>query len=318
MIITRAPYRVSFMGGGTDFFAWYREHKGAVLSVTIDKYCYILARWLPPFFEHKHRIVWSHIELPQRVDEIQHPAVREALRYLGIEQGIEIHHGGDLPARTGMGTSSSFTVALLHALTLLKGKIYYKDVLAKVAYEIEQKYQTIGFQDQIAVSFGGLNRIDFESDSEFIVKPLRSDKLEQSVMLFLTGFQRDASRIEKEKLARIKDNGKGLERLYKLVQFGEVSINDMRSFGELVSEGWQIKRSMAPGTSTEYIDYLYEKGMRAGAYGGKLLGAGGGGVLCFIVPPERQDEVKTALQSLIYIPAKFSYQGSELIINNGA
>ena len=320
MIISRAPYRVSFLGGGTDFPAWYRENPGAVLSVTIDKYCYISARWLPPYFEHKHRIVWSKIELPMKITEIEHPKVRETLKYFGITDGIEIHHSADLPARAGMGTSSSFTVALIQALSALRDDKIKNLTMVPTAIYIDQDCCKAGggSQDQTAAGYGGLNRIDF-SPSDIEVKPIRSDNLGSHIMLFFTGFQRNACDIEKAKIDRIAEQKAGFNRLYEMVGEGEACLNagDMIGFGKLVSEGWQIKRGMAPNTSTDYIDFLYDKGMKAGALGGKLLGAGGGGFLCFIVEPDRQVEVKEALKDLLNVPVKFSYKGSEVIVNNG-
>ena len=321
MIISRAPYRISFLGGGTDFPAWYREHPGAVLSATIDKYCYISARILPPYFEHKNRVVWSQVELTQKIDEIRHPIVREALRYLCIDKGLEIHHFGDLPARTGMGTSSSFAVALLHALFVLRGIKIKRLTLARNAIYIEQDRckECVGSQDQMAAAYGGLNRIDF-SALGIDVKPIIAQNLESHILLFFTGFQRNASEIEQAKINHIADQATGFNRLYEMVGEGErcLASGDMVGFGRLVSEGWEIKRSMAPNTSTDYIDFLYDKGMKAGALGGKLLGAGGGGFLCFIVEPPRQTVVKEALKDLLNVPVKISYGGSEILVRNGS
>lgn len=321
MIITRAPYRISFLGGGTDFPVWYNEHKGAVLSTTINKYCYISARWLPPFFEHKHRIVYSEIELPNAIENIGHPSVRETCKLLKIDRGIEIHHFGDLPSKTGMGTSSSFTVALLHALSSLKGIDIDKRQLASIAIHIEQNLikECVGSQDQTASAYGGLNRIDF-SKEDIIVKPLKHNKeLEKRLMLFFTGFQRNAVDIEKEKLKNIPDKSSHFKGLYGLVNMGEESLSkgDLAEFGRLLDIGWGLKKNMANNTSTDYIDFLYQKGLDAGAVGGKLLGAGGGGFLLFYVEPDAQKSVKQALKDLLQVPFKFENKGSEVIFNNG-
>lgn len=324
MIIARAPYRVSFLGGGTDFPIWYNEHKGAVISTTIDKYCYISVRWLPPFFEHKHRIVYSRTELSNTVEEIGHPIVRETLKYLGITRGIEIHHDGDLPAGTGMGTSSSFTVALLHALSTLIGKAITKQWLAEEAIHIEQDLceECVGSQDQTATAYGGTNRIDFSS-SRILVNPVNPDRakeLESKLMLFFTGFQRNAVDIEKEKLSHIVDKSSHFKGLYELVDMGEETLNssgDLAEFGRLLDVGWQLKKNMADKTSTDYIDFLYQKGLDAGAIGGKLLGAGGGGFLLLYVEPSKQKDVRQAMRSLLQVPFKFENRGSEIIVNNG-
>jgi len=321
MIIVRAPYRISFLGGGTDFPVWYNEHRGAVLSTTINKYCYIFARWLPPFFEHKHRIVYSAIELPMAVENISHPSVRETCKLLEIDRGIEVHHAGDLPSRTGMGTSSSFTVALLHALSTLKRVNIDKKQLANIAIHIEQNLikECVGSQDQTAAAYGGLNRVDFSKD-EIVVKPIKHNaELENKLMLFFTGFQRDAVDIEKEKLKNIPDKSSHFKGLYDLVNMGEDSLNngDLAEFGRLLDVSWGIKKSMASKTSTDYIDFLYQKGLDAGAVGGKLLGAGGGGFLLFYVEPNKQNSVKQAMRSLLQVPFKFENKGSEVIFDNG-
>jgi len=299
---------------------WYNEHGGAVLSTTINKYCYIFARWLPPFFEHKHRIVYSAIELPNAIENIGHPSVRETCKLLGIDRGVEIHHAGDLPSKTGMGTSSSFTVALLHALSALKGVDIDKRQLANIAIHIEQNLikECVGSQDQTASAYGGLNRIDFSSE-DIIVKPIKCKELEKRLMLFFTGFQRNAVDIEKAKLKNIPDKILQFDALYKLVDRGEAILNSsagLEEFGRLLDTGWEIKRSMADNTSTDYIDFLYQKGLDAGAVGGKLLGAGGGGFLLFYVEPDKQESVKQAMRSLLQVPFQFENKGSEIIFNN--
>lgn len=323
MIIARAPYRISFLGGGTDFPEWYKENGGAVISTTINKYCYILARWLPPFFEHKHRIVYSAIELPMAVENIGHPAVRETCKYLNIKRGIEIHHAGDLPSKTGMGTSSSFTVALLKALLALQKAKINKRMLAEAAIFIEQGMakEYVGSQDQTAVAYGGFNRIDFNSKG-IKVKSMEhgiSPALEVRLMLFFTGFQRNASDIERGKIERVHKDHSFYEELYRLVGDGVEALNrwNFKEFGRLLDYGWGLKKKLSEAVSTDYIDYLYDKGIKAGAEGGKLLGAGGGGFLLFIVEPDAQNSVRKAMGNLLQVPFKFENKGSEIIFNNG-
>ncbi len=320
MIIARAPYRISFFGGGTDFPIWYNDHPGAVLATSIDKYCYIIVRKLPPFFEHKHRIVWSQIELPSEIVDIKHPAVRETLKYLNITDGVEIHHAGDLPAMTGMGTSSSFTVALLKALQTLKGNITTKKDLVKQAIHIEQDLvkETVGSQDQTTAAYGGFNRIDFTKEG-ISVTPVNPGKLQDYLMLFFTGFQRQAQKIEQAKLANITTLSDKFNTLYQMVGQGVTLLGegDYLSFGGLLNDAWNVKRSMAPQTSTDYIDFLYDRALKAGAIGGKLLGAGGGGFLLIVAEPDRQPQVRLALKSLLQVPFKFENEGCSIIFKNG-
>ncbi|MBA7609663.1 D-glycero-alpha-D-manno-heptose 7-phosphate kinase [subsurface metagenome] len=335
MIICRTPYRLSFFGGATDYPAWYNENPGAVLATSIDKYCYLLCRWLPPFFEHKHRLVWSQIEKPQEVSEIRHPSIRETLKYMGISQGIEIQHAGDLPARTGMGTSSSFTVGLLHALYALKGIKPDKMQLALEAIHIEQDMigENVGSQDQVMSAFGGFNRIQFDNNgitiahvmqpdittSPPIRKPVRSKRLKElegCLMLFFTGFSRIASKIAAEQIERVKDNTPILKSLYEMVGEGEkilTSNSDLSQFGKLLDEGWKLKRRLSDKVSTDYIDFLYNAALDAGAIGGKVCGAGGGGFLLLFVPPELQEAVRKRLKSLLEVPFQFETSGSTVI-----
>lgn len=319
MIIVRSPYRVSFLGGGTDFPVWYNEHGGAVISTTINKYSYVSLRWLPPYFEHKYRVVYSRTELAANPDEIAHPIVREALKYVGINEGVEIHHDGDIPARSGMGTSSAFTVALLYALYTLKGEWVSKQRLAEESINIEQNLcnQCVGSQDQTASAFGGLNKIVF-SKNGIKVEPLECEGLEKNLLLFFTGFQRNATDIEKEKLKNIDTKQSDFSELIKLTMEGEkvLANGQLNDFGRLLHEGWLIKRGMANNTSSDYIDFLYQKGLEAGALGGKLLGAGGGGFLLFFVEPDKQDEVRKSV-NLLEVPIKFDTDGAKIIFNNG-
>jgi D-glycero-alpha-D-manno-heptose-7-phosphate kinase len=323
MVISRTPYRISFFGGGTDYPAWYRQHGGTVLATTIDKYCYLTCRYLPPFFRHRIRLVYSQIENCQTVDEITHPAVREVLRYLEIGRGVEIHHDGDLPARSGMGSSSSFTVGLLHALYALKGQMPNKQQLAKESIHVEQTLlkETVGCQDQVLASHGGFSHIDFPANGEIRVRPVtvgpaRLAELNSHLMLFFTGIERTASQVAEMYANNTDGNQRELRTMQSLVEKGISILNsavDITAFGELLREAWETKRSISPNISTGHVDDLYRRAMGAGAVGGKLLGAGGGGFLLLFVPPSRQQEVREQLGELIYVPFNFEFSGSQII-----
>lgn len=326
MIISRTPFRISFFGGGTDYPAWYRENGGAVLATTIDKYCYISCRYLPPFFEHKHHIVYSQAELVQNIDEIRHPSARETLRFMGISEGVEVHHDGDLPARTGMGSSSSFTVGLLHAFYALKGVMPSKMQLAKDAIHIEQDLikENVGSQDQTIASFGGLNHIEFNGEHNIevrpiIIKPQKLELLQNHLMLFFTGFSRTASQIAEEQIKKTPHKKQELTEMYHMVDEA-VNIlngdNNLLEFGKLLHETWQLKRNLTNKISPPHIDYFYETAIRAGAEGGKLLGAGGGGFILFFVRPELQPKVKESLHGLLHVPFRFENLGSQIIFYN--
>lgn len=323
MIFTRTPFRISFFGGGTDYPVWYKENSGAVLATTINKYCYITCRYLPPFFEHKHRIVYSQSELVRDIDEIRHPSVRETLRFMKITDGVEIHHDGDLPARTGLGSSSSFTVGLLHALYALKGIMPTKMQLAKEAIHIEQNMikENVGSQDQVSAAFGGLNRIDFNGENNIRVRPVtvktqRLYLLQNHLMLFFTGFSRTASQIAGEQIKETPNRKLELTEMHRMVDEA-VNIlngeNDILEFGRLLHESWQLKRSLTDKISTPYVDYLYEAATREGATGGKLLGAGGAGFILFFVKPEFQSKLKETLRGLLHVPFRFENLGSQII-----
>ena len=323
MVISRTPFRISFFGGGTDYPIWYRENGGAVLATTIDKYCYLTCRYLPPFFEHKSRIVYSKTELVKDIDEIQHPSVRETLRFLNIREGVEIHHDGDLPARTGLGSSSSFTVGLLHALYALKGVMPSKRQLAFEAIHIEQEMikENVGSQDQTLAAFGGFNRVDFSGEHNLRIRPIslsydRLEQLQNHLMLFFTGFSRTASEIAGEQIKKTPRRKEELSAMYQLV---DEAINilsgnhDIAEFGKLLHETWQLKRSLTDKISTSQIDDIYAAALSAGAIGGKLLGAGGGGFILFFVKPELQPKVKAKLNHLLYVPFRFENSGSQII-----
>jgi D-glycero-alpha-D-manno-heptose-7-phosphate kinase len=323
VIISRTPYRISFFGGGTDYPAWYRKHGGTVLAATIDKYCYLTCRYLPPFFEHRMRVVYSRIESCQTLDEITHPAVREVLRYLEIGRGIEIHHDGDLPARSGMGSSSAFTVGLLHGLYALKGQMPSKRQLAAESIHLEQGIlqETVGSQDQVLAAYGGFNHITFLSNGEFGVRPIilppaRLRMLNAHLMLFYTGIKRTASTIAESFVNGLEERKRQLRIMKDLVEEAMSILNsdqDITAFGELLHEAWQAKRSLSSTISNSHVDTLHDRAIAAGAIGGKLTGAGGGGFLLLFVPPSRQPEVMEALKDLIHVPFKFEFSGSQII-----
>jgi D-glycero-alpha-D-manno-heptose-7-phosphate kinase len=323
MIISRTPFRISFFGGGTDYPAWYRQHGGAVLAATIDKYCYLTCRHLPPFFEHRFRVVYSKIETVQTVDEITHSAAREILNFLAVDRGVEIHHDGDLPARSGMGSSSSFTVGLLHALHALAGRMVGKHQLATEGIHVEQDLlkETVGSQDQVMAAYGGLNHVRFLPSGEITVHPVimppeRMITLSDHVMLFYTGIKRTASDVASTYVNEIESRRRHLRVLTNLVDEGLSILSgngDIATFGELLHEAWQAKRSLSEVVSNSQVDAMYDDARAAGALGGKLLGAGGGGFLMLFVPPDRQENVRQKLQGLIHVPCNFEFSGSQII-----
>lgn len=323
MIVSRAPYRISFFGGGTDYPAWFAQNGGAVLATTIDKYCYITLRHLPPFFDYRSRVVWSKIEMVKDASDIEHPVVRAGLNYVGIDRGVEVHHVGDLPARSGIGSSSSFTVALLAALHALDGRMMSKRLLAEQAIHLEQDIlaENVGVQDQIEVAFGGLNLIEIGKNGTFNVQPLvmprqRLNGLEQRLMLFFTGISRMASQVAAATITAIRDRGKELTAMRELVDAARdtlVSGAPLSEFGALLHESWQLKRSLAKEIAPSFVDDIYARARAAGAVGGKLLGAGGGGFMVFYVEPERQAAVGAALGDLLQIPFRFEYQGAQIL-----
>jgi D-glycero-alpha-D-manno-heptose-7-phosphate kinase len=323
MIISRTPFRISFFGGGTDYPAWYRTHGGSVLATTINKYCYISCRYLPPFFEHRIRVVYSKIESCQDTSEISHPAVREILQHLRIDRGVEIHHDGDLPARSGMGSSSSFTVGLLHALYALKGQMPSARQLATESIYVEQELlkEAVGCQDQVLAAHGGFNHIAFQQNGDISVQPMtlssdRINELNTYLMLFFTGVSRTASEIAKSYIQDLESKERAMRTLGDMVQDG-ISIlsqgEDLEQFGRLLHEGWLLKRSLSAKISNDCIEQLYEEARSAGAVGGKLLGAGGGGFMLLIVRPQDQQRVRDRLRDLIYVPFRFESSGSRII-----
>ena len=323
MIICRTPFRISFFGGGTDYPEWYRAHGGAVLAATIDKYCYLTCRYLPPFFQHRLRIVYRQIETCAAIDEISHPVVREALRFLRIDRGIELHHDGDLPARSGMGSSSAFTVGLLHALHALRGEMPAKGQLAREAIHLEQEVlqETVGSQDQVITAYGGFRHIKFPSDGEIEINPVilpagRIAELKAHLLLVYTGITRTAADVARSFVVAIDSRRRQLRIMKELVDECLdllASGRDIGAFGELLHEAWQAKRSLSGAVSNPEVDALYEEARAAGAISGKLTGAGGGGFLLLFVPPEKQPAVLEALDGRIHVPFAFESAGSQII-----
>ena len=325
MVITSTPLRISFFGGGTDYPVWYREHGGAVLSTTINKCCYITCRRLPPFFEYHSRISYSKVENVIRNDAIEHPSVRGCLQFLGIQEGLEIHHIADLPARTGLGTSSAFTVGLLLGLYALQDRMRDRHALASDAIQVEQDVlgETVGAQDQVSAAYGGFNRISFGTDGSIEVKGILAEagklaELNQHLVLYFTGFTRTASEIAQEQVRMTPRRTHELRAMLQLVDEAEAIIgsrsDSLDDFGRLLHEGWQIKRSLTHKISTGEIDEIYEAGLSAGALGGKLLGAGGGGFMLFFIPPARQALLRERLKKLLCVPFSFSKRGSQVVV----
>ena len=325
MIISRTPFRISFVGGGTDYPQWFQQHGGAVIAATINHYCYISCRFLPPFFDHKYRIAYSLIENVKSIDEIQHPSVKAVLNYFNCQEGLEIHHDADLPARSGLGSSSSFTVGLINALKALRGQYIDVEELARLAIYIEQQVikEAVGSQDQILAAYGGFNRVDFFQNSTFKVTPIilpneRLKYFQQHLMLFFTGFSRLAPEIAKSKIENFEKKHQELMIMRQMVDEALLILQnidiDLLQFGKLLDEAWQYKRGLSDKVTTPEIDLIYEQALKAGAIGGKILGAGGGGFLLLFVEPEKQMLVREALKSLVYVPFHFEGQGSRVVL----
>lgn len=323
MIISRTPFRVSFFGGGTDYPDWYREHGGCVINAAINKYSYITCKYLPPFFDYKYRLRYFEREEKKSISEISHPSIRECLSFMNIEEGLDIVHHADLPARSGLGSSSTFTVGLLHALYALKGRMVTKRDLALSAIHIEQDKikEVVGSQDQTSAAFGGLNLIQFGGTNEIEVKPIfmssdRFQEFQKHFMLFFTGYSRTASEIASTLVNGIADRYTELMEMVDLVNEANNLLAKnapSREFGLLLNKQWKLKKKTLPAITNQHIDNIYEVGMRAGAYGGKLLGAGGGGFMLFFVEPELQKQLKSALDNRLYVPCRIDTLGSQVI-----
>jgi D-glycero-alpha-D-manno-heptose-7-phosphate kinase len=325
MIISRTPFRISLFGGGTDYAPWVARYGGAVLGMAIDKYCYISLRKLPPFFDYKHRIVYSTVESVKEIADIRHPAVRGVFQDFGVTTGLELHHDGDLPARSGLGSSSSFTVGLISALAAMQGRMVHKRQLASEAIRIEQQVlaENVGCQDQIWAAYGGLNRIDFKTDGSFgvlpmIIPPHRRRQLVDSMMLVFTGLSRIASEIAKDQIDNLDKKEAQLVAMRRMVDIGESILCDEREpierLGDLLHEAWMLKRTLSSKVTTPETDAIYEAARAAGASGGKLMGAGGGGFMIFIVKPSLKDKVREALRNLVHVKFDIDNQGSKIMV----
>lgn len=322
MIISQTPFRMSFFGGGTDMEEYFKEYGGAVLSTSFDKYCYVNVRHLPRFFDYSTEVSYSKTERVTSVDDLQHPAIRNAMKMLDMHE-IRLTYEADLPARSGLGTSSSFAVGMLNAFYALKGKYADKKKLADEAIYLERVLcnEAGGWQDQIAASYGGFNRINFNADGyevlPLIISPERKKELNKNLMMFFTGFTRFSSDVQKANKLDKKDKIGQLQEMYALVDEAEKVLTnnacDLNEFGRLLDHTWKLKRQTGAAVSTDSIDHLYAKGIEAGALGGKLLGAGGGGFLVFYVEPEYHNAVKTAMSDLMYIPFEFENGGTRII-----
>jgi D-glycero-alpha-D-manno-heptose-7-phosphate kinase len=323
MIISRTPFRISFFGGGTDYPDWYQQHGGAVLATTIDKYCYLSCRFLPPFFDYRYRVVWSKVENCHAVEQIEHPVVRCLLQHMQFDRGVEVHHVGDLPARSGMGSSSAFTVGLLHALHALQGRMVGKQTLMQEAIHVEQHLlrETVGSQDQASAAHGGFNKITFANDGHIEVQPIvmraqRIEELDAHLMLFYTGIVRTASKVATAYVTNLQCKRRQLRILRDLV---DESIEllagtaPIERFGELLDEAWTTKKSLGGGISTGEVDALYARARAAGAIGGKITGAGGGGFLLLFVPRAAQANVLAELGELVHVPFRFESSGSQIV-----
>lgn len=323
MIISRTPFRISFFGGGTDYPDFYQKHGGSVLATAIDKYCHLSCRYLPPFFEHKYRIVWSQIELAKKLSDIKHPVIPKAASWLNINEGLEIHHQGDLPARSGMGSSSAFAVGLLNALHALKGEMLSSEELLNQSLFLEQHLlqEHVGSQDQAAATYGGFNRFKFHEDGDIsacpvTLSPHRKKELNDNLMLFFSGISRQSSQIASSIISNIPDREEVLLEMKSLVDEATIllcSKSDIKEFGRMLDYSWQLKKSLSNKICNDYCDQIYQAACNAGAIGGKVLGAGGGGFMLFFVPPEKHQEVQKKLVNLVHVPFKFTNKGSQII-----
>lgn len=324
MIITRTPLRVSFFGGGTDLPNYYRKYGGEVLSTTIDKYLYITCRRMPQFWDYKSRFVYgSNTEFINEIDEIDHPAIREVIRFLDIDYGLDMHYNTDIPARSGMGSSSSFTVGLLNALNGLEGRMSSKSKLVKDAIYVEQEMikEAVGSQDQTAAGYGGFNHIIFKQNGEIEVYPViisseRIRELNDNLILIFTGFQRFAKNIEKNKIEKIDNN---IENYHKMKEYVNQAIGILNSsaslneFGELLNDAWREKQKLSENVSDDSINEMYERGIKSGAIGGKLLGAGGGGFMLFYINQNNRQRLINEFSDKTCVPFKFEDSGSQVI-----
>ncbi len=326
MIISKTPLRISFFGGGTDYPAWFSENKGMVIGTTIDKFTYISCRFLPPFFKHKHRIIYSQIENVFSINDIKHPSIRECLKYKSIKRGIEIHHDADLPARSGLGSSSSFTTGLLNCLNKLENKSLTKKKLAKNTIHVEQNLikENVGSQDQIHAAYGGFNKINFFADGNFRVNSIKNESLlknlESSCLLFFTGFSRFASDIASDIIKNTPKRKMELQEISSIVAEAAILLKakkfDINNFGKLMDESWQLKKTLSSTISNKLINEIYSEAISSGALGGKLLGAGGGGFILFIADKKHHKRIIKRLKNFLHVPFRFEKTGSQIIFND--
>ena len=322
MVITKTPFRMSFFGGGTDIKDYFRENKGAVISTTIDKYCYVTVRHLPKFFDYKTHLTYSEMEYVNKYSEIRHPLIRHCMELLNMHE-LRLTYDADLPAKSGLGTSSSFAVGMLNAFYALKGRYADKRKLADEAIYLERVLcdENGGWQDQIAAAFGGFNRIDFSSEGykvhPIIISPEKKKTLSDNLIMFFTGFTRFSANVQQVNTVQSEKRTNSLKEMYQLVEEAEKILTsqacNLDKFGELLDYTWQLKKKTGSAVSNDSIDDLYERAIKAGALGGKLLGAGGGGFLVFYVRPEQQSAVKKELKELLYIPFEFESGGTQVV-----
>ncbi len=324
MVICRTPFRISFFGGGTDYPIWYKNHGGAVISATINKYSYITARWLPPYFDYKHRVRYFQHEQTHSLEEIKHPSVRECARYLNVQEGLEVVHNADVPAQSGLGSSSTFTVGMLHALHSLQNRMPTKRQLAIEAIHVEQELigEAVGSQDQTAAAFGGINYIRFNRAREIDVDPVilsqeRLLELQNNLLLVFTGFSRSASEMAKLQIAVTPNKTIELAAMTDLCDQALNCLTDeqksLDEFGRLLKEQWRIKRGLTEKISNPEIEGIYDLAIKNGAIGGKLLGAGGGGFMLFYARKEQHESIRTALHRRMFVPFRFDFTGSKIV-----
>lgn len=326
-LFTRTPYRISLFGGGSDYPNFYSEHGGACIGGSIDKFCYLGSRYLPAFFDHKYRIVYSQTEHPQSVEDIKHPSVKQVIKFLKISEGLEIHHYGDLPARSGLGTSSAFTVGLLNCLSNLETKHLTKEQLYKQSIIIEQEkiMEAVGSQDQVMVAQGGFNFIKFSKEGEILPQSIKNkeriNSLSDNLMLFFTGVSRNSSVNAEKIINNIPKNTNSIKTLASYAKDAKFIIENnsqnLDEIGSMLNNAWKIKKELADTITTDFINKYYELAISAGAIGGKILGAGGGGFLLFYVPKNKQKSVQTALQDLLLINFNFEYDGASIVKSLG-
>lgn len=326
MIITRTPFRISFFGGGTDYQPWFSQHGGLVVGTTFQRFCYISCRLLPPFFEYKTRILYSRTETVNRNNQIQHPAIRGCLQFLGIEDGLEIHHDGDLPARSGLGSSSAFTVGFLLALHVQQHRMLTKRDLANKAIKVEQDVlkENVGIQDQILTSHGGMLAIQIDRSGSYettpiVLSPDYRHAFEEHILLGFTGFTRDATKLSGIQMEGIREGKVDMSEIHSIAQEGWnflMKQADFTELGKLLDDSWSLKRGLVSGITNSFVDELYKRAKKTGAYGGKLLGAGGGGFMMFLAPPSQHQRIKEALKEIkVWVPFKMNQSGAQVVFH---